>query len=106
MLMQVISALIDVEILDRQIIVKIDGAIDNQKVIVDMIKLLEENTGKFEFIQIDITDVEFVNTFFINGLVRIKRQFATPVSLTGVNPSVRELLDISNISRVIPISPN
>ena len=97
---------ITAEIFNFQIKVSINRAVDNQKTVTEMIKCLENNAGKFDSIQLDISEVEFVNTFFINGLIRIKHQFATPVSLIGVNPSIRELLRISNIDRIIPIIPN
>lgn len=97
---------VDVEILNRQITIEINGAVDNQKTVIEIIKLLEENIKEFDSIQINVAEVEFVNTFFINGLIRVKRQFAVPVSLIGVNPSIRELLQISNIDRIIPIIPN
>lgn len=102
MLTQIVP--IEVEILDTRIKISLSGSIDNQKVITDLLKILEENLDKFSSIQLDISDVEFINTFFINGLIRIKRQFTMPLFVVGVNSNIKELLDISNVSRIIAIS--
>jgi anti-anti-sigma factor len=54
-------------------------------------------------VYVDLSNVRYVNTFFLNGLVQLKHRSQKSIYLVSPNSSVAEMLTLTQISHLFPI---